>query len=76
MEALVRRPRLIKERGLEKGLKVGKGFSRKELEEAGLSIKDALKLGIRVDIRRRSAHEWNVKALREYLEKSNGCNTQ
>ena len=33
----------------------GKGFSRKELEEAGITIKEALKLGIPVDRRRSSA---------------------
>ena len=49
--------------------KVGRGFSRKELEEAGLSVKEARKLGIYVDARRSSLRDENVKILREFLKK-------
>ena len=45
----------------------GKGFSRSELQEAGLSLADAARLRIRVDKRRRNAHPMNV----EILEKAN-----
>ena len=45
----------------------GKGFSRKELKEAGLSLKEALKLRISIDSRRRTAHEENVKAIKNFL---------
>ena len=41
----------------------GKGFSRSELREAGLSRADAARLRIRVDKRRRIAHPTNVAAL-------------
>lgn len=41
----------------------GKGFSRSELREAGLSLADAARLRIRVDKRRRNAHPVNVAAL-------------
>ena len=43
----------------------GKGFSRSELKEAGLSPADAARLQIRVDKRRRNAHPRNVAALEE-----------
>ena len=43
----------------------GKGFSRKELQDAGLSIADAARLQIRVDKRRRNAHPRNVATLEE-----------
>lgn len=41
----------------------GKGFSRSELREAGLSLAEAARLRIRVDKRRRNAHPVNVAAL-------------
>jgi len=69
---LVKRPRLIKYRGKELGLRVGRGFSRAELAEVGLTPKEAMKLGIPVDLRRRSKHEWNLKILREYLNSLRG----
>jgi large subunit ribosomal protein L13e len=47
----------------------GKGFSQKELKEAGLSLKQSQNLGIPIDTRRRSRHEENVKALMEFLQR-------
>ena len=41
----------------------GKGFSRSELEAAGLSLAEAARLHIRVDKRRRNAHRMNVATL-------------
>ena len=41
----------------------GKGFSRSELREAGLSPAEAARLHIRVDKRRRNAHPVNVATL-------------
>jgi len=68
MKALVRKPRQIKDRGVEKGLRFGRGFSKLELAEVGLTIKEALKTGIPVDLRRRSKHEWNVRTLKEVIK--------
>lgn len=48
-----------------KGLRDGNGFSLTELKEAGLTVAQVRKLGIRVDERRRSLHAFNVQALRE-----------
>jgi large subunit ribosomal protein L13e len=47
--------------------KEGRGFSKEELREAALDFKKALKLGIPVDSKRRTLHEENVEALKEYL---------
>jgi large subunit ribosomal protein L13e len=68
-EPLVKRPILRKHGGVDQGLRIGRGFSKGELEAVGLDFKKALKLGLRIDKRRRSVHEWNIKTLKEYLEK-------
>lgn len=43
----------------------GKGFSRGELREAGLSLADAARLHIRFDKRRRNTHPVNVASLEQ-----------
>jgi len=47
----------------------GRGFSRKELIQAGLNLKEALKIGLPIDKRRKTVHEENIKILKEHLEK-------
>jgi large subunit ribosomal protein L13e len=46
----------------------GKGFSREELKKAGLSLKEALKLGIPADLRRATVHEENINVIKGFLE--------
>jgi hypothetical protein len=53
-----------------KGPKEGKGFSRAELEEAGISVGDTLRLGIPMDKRRSTKHEENVERLKTYMEEA------
>jgi large subunit ribosomal protein L13e len=48
--------------------KEGRGFSRGELKEAKIDVKQAPKLGIPVDLRRKTKHEENVKRLKQYLQ--------
>jgi len=48
----------------------GKGFSQDELSEVGLSPRQALRLGVPIDARRRSKHRENVEALRKYLKRN------
>ncbi len=67
--AIVKKPRLVKLGPVDPGVRKGRGFSIGELREAGINVKQARKLGIHVDKRRRSVHQWNVEALREYLKK-------
>ncbi|MDH5448482.1 MAG: ribosomal protein L13e [Candidatus Bathyarchaeota archaeon] len=49
----------------------GRGFSREELKKAGISLKQALHVGLPVDVRRRTVHGENVKLIKRQLKKSN-----
>ena len=49
---------------------IGKGFSPTELEKAGLNKQQAQKMGIRLDIKRKSFHEENVTTLKAHAEKA------
>ena len=46
----------------------GKGFSREELKKAGTDRKEALRLGMRIDLKRKTAHERNVAAVKTFVE--------
>ena len=50
---------------MESSMRRGKGFSRSELQSAGIAPSDAKRLGVLVDKRRRSAHRINIDALKE-----------
>jgi|GEM_PF-203855 large subunit ribosomal protein L13e len=63
---LVREPAAISKGGVVKW-RTGRGFSAGEVEKAGLTVEQARLLGLYVDARRRSVHEANVQALREWL---------
>jgi large subunit ribosomal protein L13e len=57
---------LVRSPGLRK-LREGKGFSVGELRAAGLTLKEAEDLGLRVDRRRMSVHSWNVELLQRLM---------
>ena len=46
----------------------GKGFSTRELAEAGLTLHEAKIHDIPVDKRRRTSHSWNIQALSALLK--------
>ncbi|MEM4701123.1 MAG: ribosomal protein L13e [Candidatus Bathyarchaeia archaeon] len=71
MEAL--KPLVFKKGGKQR---LGKGFSLNELKKAGLNPKKALKLGIPIDVRRRTMHEENVEKLKRLLEAKQQEETQ
>ena len=50
---------------LAKSPRAGRGFSLPELKKAGIDIRVAKKTGIRIDKRRRSVYDENVKLLKE-----------
>jgi ribosomal protein L13E len=45
----------------------GRGFSTGELSEIGLNVADARRLGLSVDVKRSSVHQWNVASLKTVL---------
>ncbi|MFX1491269.1 MAG: ribosomal protein L13e [Promethearchaeota archaeon] len=50
-------------------LRRGRGFSSKELKDAGLSLADARWMAIPIDSRRKSHHPENVKMLKDYIKR-------
>jgi len=50
-------------------LRKGRGFSKKEIEAAGITLEQAKKLGIPIDRRRKSAYEENIKVLKNIVQK-------
>lgn len=59
------RPLVFKKGGKQRH---GRGFSRGELKQAGLSLKEALKLKIPIDKRRKTLYKENISAIKELLE--------
>ncbi len=58
------KPKVLKKGGKQR---YGKGFSREELKKAGLSLREALKLRIPIDSRRKTIHEENVEVIKNSL---------
>ena len=65
---IVKKPKLIKYGGIDPGVRRGRGFSIGELRAVGLDIPSARKLGIPVDKRRRSVHQWNIERLKSLIQ--------
>ena len=59
------RPMVLKRDGRKRQ---GKGFSQEELKKTGLSLREALKLGIPVDCRRKTIHKENVNIIKSLLK--------
>ena len=64
---MVFKPKVFKKSGKQR---FGRGFSREELKKAGTSLKEALKLGIPVDFRRKTVYQENIEAIKTLLEKA------
>lgn len=54
--------------GLPAKTRIGRGFSISELKAVGLNVKRAKRLGLKIDVRRRTSHEVNVNVLKEFLK--------
>jgi ribosomal protein L13E len=60
------KPKILKQDGKQRS---GRGFSPEELKKAGLNKAEARKIGLPVDLRRETAHDENVEAIKAYAEK-------
>jgi ribosomal protein L13E len=60
------KPIIISQRGKQKK---GKGFSPDELKAAGISKQQAYQAGLPVDMRRKTSHDENVKAIKAHAKK-------
>ena len=49
-------------------LREGRGFSLREIREAGLTKGEAKRLGIFIDPRRKTAHPHNIELLKDIVE--------
>jgi ribosomal protein L13E len=61
------KPKILKPNGKQRS---GRGFSREELKKAGLNSTEASRLGLPADLRRKTAHDENVEAIKVYVEKA------
>jgi ribosomal protein L13E len=59
------KPTIFKKDGKKR---YGKGFSREELKKARLNLREALKLNIPIDSRRKTAHKENVNTIKGFLK--------
>ena len=48
--------------------KIGRGFSIDEAKQAGLTIAEARRMGLIVDLRRKTTHQENIDALKQYAK--------
>jgi ribosomal protein L13E len=60
------KPKILKPNGKQRD---GRGFSPDELKKAGLNPTEASRLGLPADLRRKTAHDENVEAIKAYVEK-------
>ncbi len=67
MSEYIRFEPVVKSPGTDR-FRWGRGFSRREIEEAGLSVDEARRLGLMVDKRRKTVHAQNIDLLKKFLE--------
>jgi ribosomal protein L13E len=59
------RPKVLKNDGKQR---FGRGFSREELKKAESNLKEALRFGLPVDTKRKTAHDENIAAVKAFLQ--------
>ena len=57
------KPQIIRANGKQR---MGRGFSREELEKAGINLQEARAIELPIDMRRRTSHDGNVKAIKTF----------
>jgi len=66
------RPKVFKNDGRQR---FGRGFSREELKKAGSSLKEAVKLGLPVDDKRKTVHDENVEVAKAFMQQRRPAST-
>ena len=61
------RPTITKQNGKQS---IGRGFSRTELEKAGVNKQQAKQMGLPVDLKRKSEHDENVETIKAHAQKA------
>ena len=61
------KPTITKQNGKQS---IGKGFSRTELEKAGVNKQQAKQIGLPVDFKRKSSHDENVQTIKAHAQKA------
>ncbi|MCW4043889.1 MAG: ribosomal protein L13e [Candidatus Bathyarchaeota archaeon] len=61
------KPKIFKPDGKQR---CGRGFSRDELGKAGVTYIEAVRVGLPVDFRRKTAHDENIEAVKAYMKKA------
>ena len=61
------KPTITKQNGKQS---IGKGFSRTELEKAGVNKQQAKQMGLPVDFKRNSSHDENVQTIKAHAQKA------
>jgi ribosomal protein L13E len=59
------RPKVLKNDAKQR---FGRGFSREELKKAESNLKEALRFGLPVDTKRKTAHEENIASVKTLLQ--------
>jgi len=62
------RPKVVRRPVTRQRVRAGRGFSKSELKEVGLSSSTARRLGIVTDDRRKTKHQVNTDSLQEMLK--------
>ena len=59
------KPKILKKDGKQR---IGRGFSREELKKAESTPNEALRFGMLVDAKRKTAHEENIEAIKVFIQ--------
>ena len=61
------KPTITKQNGKQS---IGKGFSRTELEKAGVNKQQAKQIGLPADPKRKSSHDENIQTIKAHAQKA------
>ena len=69
MKSILPKARIKKRRGTKQVVVEGKGFSRGEINKAGVSLDKIRKFRIKIDLRRKTTHQHNIDELENWSKR-------